>query len=98
MTQENSFPLCNTTTKMKNSQFNYEEPEEMDIKAPCQRISKIRATRRAGKKNYLKHERWFFSIFYPKEFKIITQSKEVDIHSLIGNIGRYIGLFMGMTL
>ena len=27
--------------------------------------------------------------------KIIQQSKEVDIHSLIGNIGGYVGLFLG---
>ena len=27
--------------------------------------------------------------------RIITQSKEVDIHSLIGNIGGYLGLFLG---
>ena len=34
-------------------------------------------------------------IHYPDEFKVIMQSKEVDIHSLIGNIGGYLGLFLG---
>ena len=97
-TQDKSFPLCNTMEKMKKSKFNYEEPEEMDIKAPCQRISKIRSTRRSGKKNHRKHDEWSLSISYPKEFKIITQSKEVDIHALIGNIGGYLGLFMGTVL
>ena len=34
-------------------------------------------------------------IFYPVKGKVITQLKEVDAHSLIGNIGGYIGLFLG---
>ena len=39
----------------------------------------------------------FFTVFmkYPEEIKMITQSKEVDIHSLIGNVGGYIGSFLG---
>ena len=34
-------------------------------------------------------------IIYPFNAKIITQAKEVDIHTLIGNIGGYVGLFLG---
>ena len=33
---------------------------------------------------------------YPKEAKIITQSRAVDSDALIGNIGGYIGLFLGI--
>ena len=40
---------------------------------------------------------WSLSIFYPEEVKIITQSKDVDVHSLIGNIGGYLGLFLGTS-
>ena len=32
---------------------------------------------------------------FRKEVKVISQSKEVDGHSLVGNIGGYIGLFLG---
>ena len=39
-----------------------------------------------------------FGVQYPEEIKIITQSKEVDVHALIGNIGGYIGLFLGNLL
>ena len=35
------------------------------------------------------------TIGYPDEFKIITQSRAVGIGALIGNIGGYIGLFLG---
>ena len=34
-------------------------------------------------------------IVYPDQFKIIRQSQAVDIHVFIGNIGGYIGLFLG---
>ena len=33
---------------------------------------------------------------YPKKVKMITQQQALDIHALIGNIGGYIGLFLGM--
>ena len=34
-------------------------------------------------------------IAYPGKQKLIIQSQLVDIHSLIGNMGGYIGLFLG---
>ena len=34
-------------------------------------------------------------IMYPDKIKIISQVKSIDAHSLIGNIGGYIGLFLG---
>ena len=36
------------------------------------------------------------SVKYPKKAKMITQQQAIDIHALIGNIGGYIGLFLGM--
>ena len=36
-----------------------------------------------------------FTFVLPTTAKIIAQSQEVDAHSLIGNIGGYIGLFLG---
>ena len=37
-------------------------------------------------------------INYPEEVKTITQSQDVDVHSLIGNIGGYLGLFLGKPI
>lgn len=34
-------------------------------------------------------------IGYPNEVKIITQSRAVTFDALVGNIGGYIGLFLG---
>ena len=36
------------------------------------------------------------AVTYPEYAKVIEQSKDVDIHALIGNIGGYVGLFLGI--
>ena len=60
-------------------------------KRPCERISYLHY-----EKNLESFSRyWRIDIQYPKDVKIIIQTKEVDVHALIGNIGGYIGLFLG---
>ena len=59
----------------------------------CQRISKFRKEIENTKS--FASVVWSVSISYPEEIRIITQSKDVDVHSLIGNIGGYLGLFLG---
>ena len=59
----------------------------------CQRLTKIAFEK--TKLLHLKESFWELRIHYPENVRIITQSKEVDIHTLIGNIGGYIGLFLG---
>ena len=90
-----SIPSCNTTDEMKDSTLDYFEPEILQIPKACKRISKMRVTTQPKAKNYGQSEKWYFTLVYPKEVKIITQSKEVDFHALIGNIGGYLGLFLG---
>ena len=68
----------------------------MGITEACQRITKLKLE--GGTflfYPYLPNEIWRFTIVYPEHLRVITQSKEVDIHSLIGNIGGYLGLFIG---
>ena len=68
----------------------------------CYRISKLENTRlgyRYGVDYFDNPDSWFVTINYEKRWvKIIQQSKEVDIHSLIGNIGGYVGLFLGNNI
>ena len=94
--QNMSIELCSNKEKIKESKFNYEAPDEMKIDNPCQRVSQTMLDMKSTKKRG--QDKWTLSIYYPKEFKIIEQFKEVDIHSLIGNIGGYLGLFMGIYL
>ena len=67
----------------------------IDYPKDCLRMSEIR--RSATKSNKIKKlsMQWRFGMSYPEEVKRITQSKEIDVHTLIGNIGGYFGLFLG---
>ena len=66
---------------------------------PCLSISKLRsalAGKNARPANNESSPYWSFGMVYPKEARRIWLHQEMDIHSLIGNIGGYIGLFVGM--
>ena len=72
---------------------------KLNMLLACERISQIRIiTSKAWKDEEPQKRTFSLKFSYPQEVKIITQSKEVDIHSLIGNIGAYLGLFMGMLI
>ena len=78
------------------SGYSHKAPKNLGIPEACQRITKLRLE---GASfifyPHIPNEVWRFTILYPEYLRIITQSKEVDIHSLIGNIGGYLGLFLG---
>ena len=93
LSNDTSFSMCNGTEKMKESKLTYRVPEILQIPVACKRISRMRISTQSGKKYGTKQ--WYFKLNYPKEVKTITQSKEVDFHALIGNIGGYLGLFLG---
>lgn len=87
-----SFPICTNSLDVKNSKMDFYQTRKQYFLKACQRISKIQDAvvhfnNADGK--------WTLSVIYPDEIKIITQSKEVDGHTLVGNIGGYIGLFLG---
>ena len=98
LNSDKNIPLCHTVEKIKEVKFNYEAPQEMKIESPCQMISNINLLPRTGFRNRNATKEWRLLIEYPIGFKVVTQSKEVDIHSLIGNIGGYLGLFLGKLL
>ena len=91
---DNSFPVCNTTDDIKNAKLTYGKTKTIDHIKPCNRISKL-AYERSYKNTY---KDWSVFINFPEDVKTIVQSKEVDIHSLIGNVGGYLGLFMGYAI
>ena len=92
------FPKCETRKKIKQSSYSYHEVRTKYYPTSCQRLSRI---------SYTTHERetvddldfdedeWGIGVSYRQNFRAITLSKEVDIHSLIGNVGGYVGLFLG---
>ena len=70
----------------------------IDYPKDCKRMSEIRrsASKPSNSKNF--PTLWRIGMSFPDEVKVITQSKEIDIHTLIGNIGGYFGLFLGKHL
>ena len=87
-----SFPKCAEKEDIQRSMFDFFVVGSKYYPKACQRISKLTFSL---DNFYGTKGRSAFILVYPDDVKIITQSKEVDIHSLIGNIGGYIGLFLG---
>ena len=86
--------MCNTTEDIKNAKLTYGKTVTIDYMKPCNRISKLNFDG-----NYSQEKRgWRIYITFPDEVKLIIQSKEVDIHGLVGNVGGYLGLFMGYAI
>ena len=87
-------PTCNTQEKLKNAVYDLRGVRKKYLSVACERMSKISWV--TSSDEYENNSTtWIFSITYPDHVRIIIQSKEVDIHTLIGNIGGYIGLFLG---
>ena len=89
---QETLPKCKTQKSIKKSIINFSTVWKKYFAKACQRISKLdyQAIQMRSSMKTLQ-----FDIRYPEEVKLITQSKEIDGHTLIGNIGGYIGLFLG---
>ena len=95
--QENfhNFPLCNTQIKMKESVLNRIRALK-NLILPCESISSL-SFMTDEQKWMNESESAVLMVNYPEKLKIITQSQAVDFQALIGYIGGYIGLFLGIT-
>ena len=90
-------PMCNTQEEIKRSTFDLKIRSEKGHVKPCLGMSKVdfQYTTDWSERN----NTWIgLGIVYPEQMKIIVQSQAVDIHSLVGNIGGYIGLFLGINV
>ena len=65
-----------------------------DFPPPCQGISKLDFVFNSVQYGWNDKLLRIF-VEYPDQLKSITQSQAVDVHALIGNMGGYIGLFLG---
>ena len=92
--EHKQFPLCSTKNQMKESQYEVSNIKSKYFYPPCQGMSKIDFVYRDD--DPPTEEIFSFTIEYPEQVKVITQSQAVDGHSLVGNIGGYIGLFLGL--
>ena len=89
----NQFPICKKTQVLKTFQYMHNKLADNPI-PPCHEMSHITY------KNYKEVKKrivFILSLDYPKYIKEIVQEQKIDHHALIGNIGGYIGLFLGMS-
>ena len=84
-------PVCYNQTIVKQYYYYLNMARKKYHSKACQRLSYLNYEIQ----NVGKGINWRLIITYPEEVKIIQQYKEVDGHALIGNIGGYIGLFLG---
>ena len=96
-TLESELPLCDTKENMKQSLFDGPVLARKN-EPPCQEMPNV-----VYNYGIDRHEKYFednivLYVSFPDIWKIITQYQGVDVHALIGNIGGYIGLFLGKIL
>ena len=89
-----NFPICNTFEQMKKSYIDIGLLPRDYLLVPCQDILEV--PYRYSKSPFAKEKGFSIDVNYPSNnVKTVRQSQAVDVHTLIGNIGGYIGLFMG---
>ena len=100
MPQYPEFPMCNTQKQIRKAYYDGWSLEKRYAEDPCQEMRTI-----DFKSNSVRlsegtptRSKYQIIVVYPFKAKIITQLQEVDVHTLIGNIGGYIGLFLGKLL
>ena len=96
--QNKQYPFCQNKEMVQKASYEFKDLSEKYYPKSCKRISKMDFDMYINPVTKFGLSIMMFGVQYPEEIKIITQSKEVDVHSLIGNIGGYIGLFLGNLL
>ena len=92
--QNHSGPLCTTRSKMMSSKYEVTMVKEKYFPPPCQEITDVKYKLHTFE--YINSTTLGIFIFYPSIMKKISQTQYVDAHTLIGNIGGYVGLFLGI--
>ena len=96
------FPECTSKEKIKDAFFDEANFEPAKVDPPCEEMLQIADD--YTEVDLTKHIRSYLGIvrnwnslgiIYPNRVKVIEQAKEISFHSLVGNCGGYIGLFLG---
>ena len=67
--------------------------DKYHIHSPCQEATDIKYT--SHQVNDGIDGTLYVKVIYPNFVKVISEVQSIDIHTLIGSIGGYIGLFLG---
>ena len=91
-------PICNTTEKMRNAAFVFNEDFDLTIH-PCDSMANIRFE--MATIIVPRHLQTFLTKFdgislaIPKKVRVVKQSKAIDTNCLIGYVGGYVGVLLG---
>ena len=94
--QEKKKPVCSTSEEMVDAKYEMNELRNKYFPQPCLELSNVVSSMNIITDSNDTSPQLLVS--YPDKIKVITQLKSVDAHMLIGNIGGYIGLFLGNFL
>ena len=89
---DNKSQVCGTKQEIERSAYALRSAREILFPPPCRRMTSVSFDTSALKRS---KEIVTFKISFPKEIKIIRQTKAVNFQSFVGNVGGYIGLFLG---
>ena len=84
---------------MRKAKFRFTDKEMRKYPPPCKSMERIYFTFEESD-HYNRQDLnkfWFGILNYEARFKEIREVKAIDLHSLIGNIGGYVGMILGAT-
>ena len=93
----NDTPICSSRKEMLGAY--YDLIMKIGEKTPCTSIKNIiykyEEEKMVGEWEHFGPDYFWISLTFPNEFKDIYQERAVDIQTVIGNAGGYVGLFLG---
>ena len=93
----NEVPICTSSRKIKEYHYDGFRQSKTNILDPCHEITYMYSKYTTGGIPIIGLDSFPLIIYYPDKVKYVTQYQAIDIHALIGNIGGYIGLFLGKS-
>ena len=90
---DNKSQICDTKPKIERSRYVLRTAGDILLPPPCRRMTSANYEAYALKAKLKEYVT--VKILFPKEVKIIRQTKAVNFQSFIGNVGGYIGLILG---
>ena len=90
---QDDLPICDDYEKLAT--FDLKDMLHDGFLKPCDEIPDVSFKAESNQENRM-YGLYPLLIAYPAKMKLITQQQAIDGHALIGNIGGYIGLFLGM--
>ena len=87
--------LCTTRKEIADSMYETVKMRRTYGKEPCEEMINLAYEVMGINPRAVYPENLKVIYSYPASAKVIHQVRSIDLHALIGNIGGYIGLFLG---